>query len=219
MLLYYITDRLSLANDETQRRQRLLQKIAEAAHLGVDFIQLREKNLSGKQLESLAIDAMRAIQENSTGTPSRTKLLINSRADVALACSANGVHLRSGDIPPRTVHEIYSRSASAEVNPIVSVSCHSAQEVLHASAQGADLALFAPVFGKFTREKNGTSQPAAGLNALQEACQQKIPVLALGGITLEKAHDCIKAGAVGIAAIRLFQENDLAEVVGKLRGL
>jgi thiamine-phosphate pyrophosphorylase len=82
-----------------------------------------------------------------------------------------------------------------------------------AASNGADFAVFAPVFEK----KDSPETKGAGLDQLREACRQKIPVLALGGITLENAVACVDAGAAGIAAIRLFQENDIAEVVRRLR--
>lgn len=222
MLLYYITDRASLADDELQRRARLLQKISEAARAGVDYIQLREKDLNTRDLESLAREAVQVVAQSvsqRTGNQQPgTRLLLNSRVDVALACAADGVHLRSADIPPRMVREIYSRSARTEVKHPISVSCHSVEEVSRAAQNGADLALFAPVFGKSVQKnRNVPASSAAGLDALHEACRQKIPVLALGGITLENAQDCKKAGAAGIAAIRLFQENNIAEIVGQLR--
>jgi thiamine-phosphate pyrophosphorylase len=234
LLLYYITDRTALADDEPQRRARLLQKISEAARAGVDYIQLHEKDLSARELESLASEASRIVAESAaqrSGNPEpRTRLLINSRADVALASHADGVHLRSGDTSPRTVREIYSRGATQSrtdgesqgrtklitAPPIISVACHTVAEVSRAAQGGADFALFAPVFGK-SAQKNAPASPAAGLDALHEACQQKIPVIALGGITLENFRECKKAGAAGIAAIRLFQENNIAEIIRQLR--
>jgi thiamine-phosphate pyrophosphorylase len=98
---------------------------------------------------------------------------------------------------------------------VVGVSCHSVAEVSEAEEQGADFAVFAPVFEK----KDTAGVRPAGLEALHQACLRKIPVLALGGVKLENARACLDAGAAGIAAIRLFQENDLAEVVSTLRGL
>jgi thiamine-phosphate pyrophosphorylase len=94
---------------------------------------------------------------------------------------------------------------------LVSVSCHSALEVARAASGGADFAVFAPVF-----EKMGTQASPAGLGGLREACRQKVPVVALGGVTLKNALACLDAGAAGVAAIRLFQENDIAEVVRDL---
>src|SRR6266567_8053407 len=110
-LLYYITDRTALPGDEPARRRRLLQKISEAARAGVEYIQLREKDLSTRELESIAHEAVRVIREN---TQQRTALLINSRTDVALAVEADGVHLRSDDISPREVREVWHRSCGAD---------------------------------------------------------------------------------------------------------
>lgn len=202
MLLYYITDRAQFSGDEASRRRALLTKIAEAARSGVDFIQLREKDLTARDLEALAHDAVRMVRENS----SRTQLLINSRADVAIACGAQGVHLRSKDVLPGEM-----RAAWRQAPPLISVSCHSPDDVARAAAEQADLAVFAPVF-----EKQGSS--AAGLDLLRAACDYHIKVLALGGVTLDNARACVNAGAAGVAGIRLFQENDVAEVAGVLRG-
>jgi thiamine-phosphate pyrophosphorylase len=204
LLLYYITDRTRFAGDEMSRRRALLAKIAEAARCGVEFIQLREKDLSVRELEALARDAVRTVRENS----SRTRLLVNSRTDVAIACGADGVHLRSEDVSAGEVRAVWRRSTGAV--PVISVSCHSPAEVGRAAAEGADVAVLAPVF-----EKQGSS--AVGLSALHAACEQPIKVLALGGVTLENARACTEAGAAGVAGIRLFQENDVARVVGVLR--
>jgi thiamine-phosphate pyrophosphorylase len=220
----YITDRRAFAGDESVRRKRLLEKIAEAARCGVDYIQLREKDISGRELEELARQAVSAVRENArvdeAGKPS-TLLLINSRNDVALISGADGVHLRSDDISPNDVRTIWSRAHNCSRTPVISVSWHSsAQSSAHSSTQvtqaeddGADFALFAPVFEK----KDAPAAPSAGLAALRDACRNKVPVLALGGVTLENARACLDAGAVGIAAIRLFQENEIAEVLLRLR--
>jgi thiamine-phosphate pyrophosphorylase len=233
LLLYYITDRTAFRGDEPARRRRLLDKIAEAARCGVDYIQLREKDLSVRELERLTREAITAVakaQQLTTGHRQlATALLINSRTDVSLAAGADGVHLRSEDIPPQEIRQIWKRSAikcgtgtcgagtpareNSPRRPIVAVSCHSPADAAQAAANAADFAVFAPVF-----EKNDA--PAArptGLGALREACRAAIPVLALGGITLQNAQSCIDAGVAGIAAIRLFQENDIATVVEKLR--
>jgi thiamine-phosphate pyrophosphorylase len=204
LLLYYITDRMQFPGDEASRRRDLLDKIAEAARCGVDFIQLRERDLSARELEALALDAIRRVRENSSGT----RLLINSRMDVAIACGADGVHLRSEDVLPGEVRTAWRHSRS--VAPVIVVSCHSPAEVARAAAQAADLAVFAPVF-----EKQGSA--AAGLSALRMAVEYPIKVLALGGVTLENALACMEAGAAGVAGIRLFQANDVERVVGSLR--
>ena len=215
MLLYYITDRKQFPGDETARRRALLAKIAEAAASGVDFIQLREKDLSGKELESMARGVMQIVGESSGRNHQtlRTRLLINSRVDVAIACGAGGVHLRSDDIPIKDVRHIWRSASSTESSPLVSVSCHTTAEVARAASEGADFVVFAPVFEK----KDMPQSSPAGLQALQEACRHKIPVLALGGITLENVRSCFEAGAAGIAGIRLFQEQRIAETVKLLR--
>jgi thiamine-phosphate pyrophosphorylase len=218
-LLYYITDRTAFAADERSRRTRLLEKISEATRAGVDYIQLREKDLPPRELESLALEAVAVIRKLRTENPElRTALLINSRTDIALAAQADGVHLRSDDISPQEVRAIWKGSCSASAparefsprDPLISVSCHSPAEVTKAAAESSTFAVFSPVF-----EKKGATP--AGLTLLREACRANISVLALGGITLTNARSCLAAGAAGIVAIRLFQENNIAEIVKSLR--
>lgn len=203
MLLYYITDRSQLAGDERGRRQRLLGKISEAARSGVDYIQLREKYLISRELETLAREAMGHI----AGTA--TKLLINSRTDVALAVSAHGVHLRSSDISPEDVRKLW-REARAGTVPIIAVSCHTEKEVVAAKQSAANFVVFGPVF-----EKSGRA--VVGLDELRAACRHGIPILALGGVTFENARLCMEAGAAGVAGIRLFQDNGVENVVQNFR--
>jgi thiamine-phosphate pyrophosphorylase len=211
LLLYYITDRSQFPGDENLRRVRLLDTIAQAVRCGVDFIQLREKDLPPHQLETLARDVVQLRTENQK---LGTAFLINSRTDIALACGAQGVHLRSIDISPSEVKKIWTQSGtSADVT--IGVSCHSRAEVARAAEGGANFAVFGPVFGKVSGEK-ADARPA-GLEALHEACQEKIPVIALGGVNLGNAEACIQAGAAGIAGIRLFQENNVDEIVAALR--
>src|SRR5579864_801895 len=106
-LLYYITDRTTFAANEPTRRRRLLEKIAEAVRAGVDYIQLREKDLSTRELELLAIEVSAVVRKLKAENPLlRAALLINSRTDVALAAGADGVHLRSEDISPAAVRQI-----------------------------------------------------------------------------------------------------------------
>lgn len=218
MLLYYITDRAQFPGDEAGRRHALLAKIREATLAGVDYIQLREKDLSTRELEQLARKAVQIVDELRTANRElKTRLLINSRTDVALAVSADGVHLRSDDISPADVRQVWTQAFALNPQPargpVIAVSCHSQADVLRAKFEGAHFAVFAPIFEK-------KAQPAAkptGFQALHEACAVKIPVFALGGVTLENAGPCIEAGAAGIAAIRLFQENKVADVVRVLR--
>lgn len=210
-ILYYITDRAAFPGTESERRLRLLLKIAEATRAGIDFIQLREKDLSTRHLELLARDALQIVRDNArSGNP--TRLLINSRTDVALAVDAHGVHLRSDDVTVSEARNI-CRHAGRTRQITLTVSCHSSDEVERAADERANFAVFAPVFEK----KDNAGQRAAGIDALRRASDAAIPVLALGGVTLANWRDCVEAGASGIAAIRLFQENEVAEVVKQLR--
>lgn len=210
-ILYYITDRTAFPGTESERRLRLLLKIAEATRAGIDFIQLREKDLSTRHLELLARDALQILRDNArSGNP--TRLLINSRTDVALAVDAHGVHLRSDDVTVSEARNIW-RHAGRTGQMTLAVSCHSSDEVERAADERANFAVFAPVFEK----KDNAGQRAAGIDALRRASDAAIPVLALGGVTLANWRDCREAGASGIAAIRLFQENEVAEVVRQLR--
>jgi len=222
-LLYYITDRTAFPGDESTRRSRLLEKIHEAATAGVDYIQLREKDLPIRDLQSLAEEAAATLQKLRTENQNlRTALLINSRTDVALAAGADGVHLRSEDISPDDVRGVWrlcgagapARELSPR-DPLIAVSCHSPSGVVQAAAKDATFAVFAPVFEK----KDAPAAQPTGLAQLAQACKTNLPVLALGGITLANASSCLDAGAGGIAAIRLFQENAITEVVRRLRNL
>jgi thiamine-phosphate pyrophosphorylase len=218
-LLYYITDRTQFPGAEPDRRRGLLAKIVEVARANIQYIQLREKDLSARELEQLACEAAHILRELRTENRELgTRLLINSRTDVALVAGADGVHLRSDDMPAFEARNIWTQAFAGSSQlvarrPLIAVSCHTHADVVRAQSQGADFAVCAPVFEKKT---NPAISPI-GLAALREACQAKIPVLALGGVTLDNADSCMKAGAAGIAAIRLFQENRIEDVVRALR--
>lgn len=209
MLLYYITDRTQFSGDDENRRRQLLERIAEAARLGVDFIQLREKDLSGRDLEALTTSAVERVRSGD----SRTRLLINSRTDVAIAAGADGVHLRSNDISPKIGRDVW-HEARPDRDPIIAVSCHTVSDVVSAKTAGADFVVFGTMF-----EKKGRGESVAGIEGLRSVCQSGIRVLALGGVTTENAAQCVDTGAIGVAGIRLFQEGDLKAAVKKLRAI
>ena len=219
--MYYISDRSQFPGDEDSRRSRLLETIALAVRCGVDYVQLREKDLSAHELEMLAREAVGVVRQLSTENQGlKTGLLINSRIDIAVATGAAGVHLRSDDISPADVRKIWTQcGAGTFARATVAISCHAPAEVAQAAAAGADFAVFGPIFEKKGEKKVAPSLHSAGLDALHEACREKIPVLALGGITVKNAEACVDAGAAGIAGIRLFQENEVSRLVAALRGL
>lgn len=211
-VLCYITERSAFAGDESTRSKLLLEKIMEAASAGVDFVQLREKDLTGGALEKLARSAVEAIR-NVSGN-SQAKLLVNGRVDAALAAGADGVHLPANDLSVSEVRNIWAHAGKSAA-PIISKACHTVEDVRAAAESGADFVLFAPVFEK----NNAPGVRATGLEALREACRVGVPVLALGGVTLANARVCFEAGAAGIAGIRLFQKSDVAGTVSQLRDL
>jgi thiamine-phosphate pyrophosphorylase len=186
----------------------ILEKIRDAAAAGIDWIQIREKQLETRTLVDLARLAVAAIR----GTD--TRILVNDRLDVALAAGAAGVHLGETSLPVEAVVEW--RRSSGRAGFLVGASCHSLEAGRVADGAGADYIIFGPVFATPSKAAFGAPQ---GLERLREVCQSvRIPVLAIGGVTLRNAHSCFEAGAAGVAAIRLFQESEgISAVVDHLR--
>ena len=122
MLLYYITDRKDFTGTESDQHAALLRRIAEAARAGVDYIQLREKDLSLEEFQPLAREAVTAVRANSAAT----KLLINSHSDIAIAVGADGVHLPAGFPPADEIRDQWLRHSDRE--PIIGVSAHSVED-------------------------------------------------------------------------------------------
>jgi thiamine-phosphate pyrophosphorylase len=159
----------------------------------VDWIQIREKDLSARELLALTRDAL--AQPNPRGV----KILVNSRIDVALAAGAAGVHLPANSPAPRSWRDITPRDF------LIGVSCHSVDQVSRASQEGADYVVFGPVFDPLSKPADS---PPRGLDELARAAASvKIPVLALGGITRENTAACAAAGAAGVAGVSLYQQN------------
>jgi thiamine-phosphate diphosphorylase len=184
MIRCHITDRRSAGGV-----QALLERIEANARAGVEWIQIREKDLEGRALAELVLEALR----RAPGA----LILVNSRADVALACGAGGLHLPAGSPPPSAFRPICPPGFR------IGVSCHSEEELVLAEREGADYALFSPVFRPLSKED---ARPPHGLEGLRRACSRvRIPVLALGGITAENAPLCAAAGAAGVAGISMFQ--------------
>jgi thiamine-phosphate pyrophosphorylase len=145
-------------------------------------------------------------------------VIVNDRLDVALAAGASGVHLGRESLGARDVVR-WCRSGNAPADFLVGVSCHSLEDAREAESAGAAYIFFGPVFD--TPSKRGMGEPQ-GVAQLGEVCRGvAIPVFAIGGVSEENAAECIRAGAAGIAAIRMFQDardsTALKDVVERFR--
>ena len=193
MQLYAITDRRLFVSTEA-----LVEEAAQWAKGGIDFIQIREKDLAADDLAVLAGGIVRAVRLVGAGT----RILLNGPVGIAAATGCDGVHL-TANMPGAAIAEARAVMSEAVADPVISVSCHTLSDIENARDHGASLSVFAPVFEK---QSGAESLPGQGLNALAAACRiaAPMPVFALGGVTTANAPDCVRAGAAGIAAIRLF---------------
>jgi len=202
MVRYAITSRALYPGDELQQQAALLREASRWAVDGIDLIQLREKDLPAANIAALAREILQAI----AATNSPTRLLLNSRPDIAIATSAHGIHLTSDpdELTPTQARSLYNITRSPA--PIITISCHTLEDVHRARLNQADAILFAPVFEKEIAGKVIT--PGQGIDQLRAAClaASPIPVYALGGVTLKNAPACLDAGAAGVAGIRLFHQ-------------
>ena len=187
-LFYYITDRSSL---KTPDKVSLLRQIQKLISRGIDFIQIREKDLTDRRLFELT----RRVVEIARNT--RCRILVNGRADIAITAGADGVHLASSGPGISDIRAWIPKEF------IVGVSVHNMREIRAACAGGVDYALLGHIFP--TPSKEGMGEPL-GIGFLERACRKaSVPVLALGGITADCAPAILETGAAGIAGIRLFQ--------------
>lgn len=206
-LLYLITSgrtnaTTTRASDEYKYLIRLIDTAVAAK---IPLLQIREKNLTDRTLYELSVDAA------SRTASSATRLLINDRADVAFAAGADGVHLTSRSIKASLIRETFGEEF------LIGVSTHALEEVIEARENRADFVVFGPVF--VTESKRAFGKPL-GIEKLGEVVAKvnQLPVLALGGVSLDNAADCFRSGANGIAAIRLLSDPEsLLQTVEKLK--
>ncbi len=219
MLRYAITDRQMFPGGKQARREALLANIHRLAQGGADVIQMREKGLSPSDLEALARRAMLAFstpRKTLVQPPSETppqaapKFLLNGPARIAASVRADGVHLPGESSPADLTLARKEFQSAGLAPPLLSTSCHTIDEVQQAALVGFDYILFGPVFEK--RVHGELVSNGLGVNQLREAAasmRRSQPsttsrLLALGGITEKNVELCLRAGADGVAGIRLF---------------
>jgi thiamine-phosphate diphosphorylase len=196
MIRHFVTDRrrFGLTVDG------LMARIERAVADGVDVVQLREPDLSDRDLAALADRALHAARGRAT------RSIVNDRPDVAIAVGAAGVHLRGDAVAASRVAVFAAGPAPAPRAPgrfMIGRSVHSLAEIDAAVADGAcDYLMFGTVFPSAGKPDG---HPVAGLDALGDACRRSpIPVIAIGGMTPARAADAVSAGAAGVAAVGMF---------------
>jgi thiamine-phosphate pyrophosphorylase len=181
--------------------KQILDQVSAAVAAGIELIQLREKRLTARILFELVEQSL-ALTRGSV-----THLLVNDRADLAAAAGADGVHLTTKSLDAKTIRRTFGEDF------LIGASTHSLAEAEAAKEGGADFVVFGPVFATSSKEKFG---PPTGLKKLERVAKDlaPFPVMALGGIDVTNARDCLRAGASGIAGISLFQDFErLDEIV------
>jgi thiamine-phosphate diphosphorylase len=191
VILYLVTDRrqLSDAADWTAARECLLTQARHAVHAGIDFVQIRERDLEAGDLAELVGDVVALAR----GT--RTRVLVNDRVDVAMAAGAAGVHLRADSVPAAAVRAI------APASFVVGQSVHSTAEAA-AAAPSVDYLIAGTVWPSSGKPSGHPVLGIEGLSAIARAV--KVPVFAIGGVTPARAEEIAATGAAGLAAIGLF---------------
>jgi thiamine-phosphate pyrophosphorylase len=218
-ILCYVTDSRSVRSGAQEKSmEALLQKMEGAAASGIDWIQIREKELSGRDCAALTREALQRVKRASSNAGRAPRILVNDRLDVAIAERAGGVHLGENSLPVEDAKRMVAAARPSLQDFLVGVSCHSLKAAQFAARAGADYIFFGPVCATPSKAAFGRPQ---GLQRLAEVCRAvDIPVLAIGGITVENAAQCLAIGVAGIAAIRLFQDAAiLAATVRTIRRL
>ncbi len=211
-IVCYVTDRKSFgATRPAETGVRAGIKAAIVA--GVDWVQIREKDLPARELLALVRDALQVAADSSAAVKplaaesavprTAVRIIVNDRLDVALAAGAAGVHLGRESLSVKDVVE-WCRRRNAPPEFLIGVSCHSVEDAREAESAGAGYIFFGPIFD--TPSKRSLGQPQ-GIQRLAEICAGlRIPVIAIGGVDEANAQECLLAGSAGIAAIRMIQK-------------
>ncbi len=187
MILQLITDRRRLAPDATEHTlvRCLLEQIRHAVEAGIDLVQVREHDLDGRALSIIVSQALTLTRGTAT------RLVVNDRLDVALACGADGVHLRGQSFDAVGVRTLGGPGF------LIGRSVRSADEVR--TAGPVDYLVAGTVWP--TRSKPG-ELPLLGTTGLRQVVEaSRVPVLAVGGIDASRLDAVRATGAAGVAAI------------------
>lgn len=189
-LIYLITDGTATVQNFSEKKKTILQLVRNAVEREISLIQLREKQLPARMIFEIASEIVK-ITKNT-----KTKILVNDRADVALAANADGVHLTASSLSAEIVRRNFPH------NFIVGVSAHTLEAAERAKIQAADFATFSPIFHSPGKGKE------KGIEELKKVCQhlKPFPILALGGIDTSNFTEVLEAGASGFAAIRYLKQ-------------
>ncbi len=177
---------LCLVTDRRSARLPLVETVAAAVAAGVDWVQVREKDLDGAALLALT----QSLSDAARAACDAVRILVNRRVDVALAAGADGVHLGFDAVPPEVARRLLGGSA------LIGVATHAPGELGPEACATLSYAQLAPVFPPLSKPGE---RPALGLAALSQAARTGPPLLAQGGIDASNASACVEAGAAGVA--------------------
>lgn len=200
-LIYLISDGAMTDENVAADMQTFLSLVQAAVQTKISLIQIREKQLSARNLFQLTQQTVAVTRR------SETRVLVNDRADIAAAANADGVHLTINSLAPHIVRQTFGE------NFMIGVSTHSAAEIERAELAATNFAVFSPIFATPSKIKFGAPQ---GLNVLREVCQkyENFPIIALGGIDETNFQSALDAGAKGVAAIRWLNDaENLPQIV------
>ncbi|MDQ3321411.1 MAG: thiamine phosphate synthase [Acidobacteriota bacterium] len=190
-LIYLITEGKTMAENFAAEKRKILNLVKIAADAKISLVQIREKNLPARLVFELTLEAAKIASRTET------KILVNARADIALAARADGVHLTARSLAVKIIRRNFPPDF------IVGASVHSNEEAEIARRQAADFVTFSPIFPTPDKEKFGAPQ---GLEKLREVCERlkPFPIIALGGIDENNYKSVLENGASGFAAIRFL---------------
>jgi thiamine-phosphate pyrophosphorylase len=205
--LYLITSNETSRSTEVDSPEfrRVIQIVRSAVEAEIPLLQIREKSLSAKNLYNLVKEA--AAITNRTGT----RLLVNDRADIAVSAGADGVHLTAHSLNPSVIRSRFGKKL------LIGSSTHTLEEAVEARQSGADFLVFGPVFQTPSKDSFG---PPVGLDSLLRVVESvdPFPVLAIGGISIDRVKEVMRSGAKGVAAIRMLNDPvNLSKIAMEIR--